>query len=63
MVVDPTIQRSVNNPPYVAVSEISVPEAGIADLEHAFNQRLGAVDGWRGFQKMQLLRDRRVPGR
>jgi heme-degrading monooxygenase HmoA len=63
MVGDPTIQRMVNHRPYVAVSEISVPEAGIAGLEHAFDQRLGAVDGWPGFQGMELLQDRRVPGR
>jgi heme-degrading monooxygenase HmoA len=63
MVRDPTIQRSVNNRPYVAVSEISVPEAGIAGLEHAFEQRLGAVDGWPGFQGMELWQDRRVSGR
>jgi heme-degrading monooxygenase HmoA len=49
--------------PYVAVSEISVPEAGEAALEQAFRRRLHAVDGWPGFRGLELLRDRKTPGR
>lgn len=49
--------------PYVAVSEISVPEVGEAALEDAFRQRLHAVDSWPGFRDLELLRDRKTPGR
>jgi heme oxygenase (mycobilin-producing) len=63
MVDDTTNQHSVSGPPYVAISEISVPEAGVTGLERAFEQRLGAVDAWPGFQGLELLQDRRVGGR
>lgn len=48
---------------YVAVSEITVPGAGASALEEAFQHRLGAVDGWPGFRGLELLKDRRTPGR
>jgi heme oxygenase (mycobilin-producing) len=49
--------------PYVAVSEIRVDTAGIAALEAAFADRLRAVDRWEGFEGLELLADRRDPGR
>lgn len=48
---------------YVAISEIAVPEAGIARLKVAFGDRLGAVDSWPGFINLEVLQDRREPGR
>ena len=47
----------------MAISEISVPEAGTEALERAFENRLRAVDGWPGFLGLELLKDRRVAGR
>lgn len=49
--------------PYVAVSEIAVDEQGVAALQAAFDERLGAVDAWDGFLGLELLADRRTPGR
>ena len=48
--------------PYVAISEIAVPEQGAPALEEAFRNRLGAVDGWPGFLGLEVLRHRRRPG-
>lgn len=56
-------ERRDDGQPYVAVSEISVPEAGEAALEEAFRLRLHAVDSWPGFRGLELLRDRKTPGR
>ena len=63
MTADTTGPHSVIAQPYIAISEISVPEAGIEGLERAFTQRLRAVDDWPGFQGLELLQDRRVAGR
>ena len=63
MTADTTGPHSGNAPPYIAISEISVPEAGIEGLEQAFTDRLRAVDDWPGFQGLELLQDRRVVGR
>lgn len=49
--------------PYVALSEIAVDEDGVAALQAAFDERLGAVDAWEGFLGLELLADRRTPGR
>jgi heme-degrading monooxygenase HmoA len=49
--------------PYVGISEISVPAEGAASLRQAFAERLGAVDGWPGFAGLELLQDRKRPGR
>lgn len=49
--------------PYVAVSEIRVDEEGVPALRAAFADRLRAVDAWDGFQGLELLADRRDPGR
>ena len=48
---------------YVGISEISVPEDGSGELEAAFQRRMGAVESRPGFIRLQVLRDRRVPGR
>ena len=48
---------------YVAISRIDVDTAGGAALEAAFADRLGAVDGWPGFEGLEVLADRRRPGR
>jgi len=40
--------------PFVAVSDLSVPEAGRAALVAAFRERLGSVDAWPGFQQLQV---------
>ena len=49
--------------PYVAVSEIRVDAEGIPALRAAFADRLRAVDGWDGFEGLELLADRRDAGR
>ena len=49
--------------PYVAVSEIAVSPAGGPDLEDAFRRRLGKVDGWPGFGRLEVWRDQRDPSR
>ncbi len=46
---------------FVAVSDLSVPEAGRAALIAAFGQRLGAVDSWPGFQGLQVWTDQSDP--
>ena len=42
---------------FVAWSQIEVPEEGRLDLEQAFAHRLGAVDRWPGFIKLELWAD------
>ena len=49
--------------PYVALSEIRVDVDGVDALRAAFDDRLRAVDGWDGFLGLELLADRRDPGR
>lgn len=49
--------------PYVALSEISVDVEGVEALREAFSDRLRAVDLWDGFEGLELLADRRQPGR
>ncbi|MCU1496403.1 MAG: antibiotic biosynthesis monooxygenase [Acidimicrobiales bacterium] len=46
---------------FVAVSNITVPEAGRAALLDAFGQRLGAVDSWPGFKGLQVWADQSDP--
>jgi heme oxygenase (mycobilin-producing) len=48
---------------YVAFSHLEVPEEGVEALESAFGDRLGAVDTWPGFAGLEVLADRRQPGR
>jgi len=42
---------------FVALSELTVPEAGREALEASFAARLGAVDRWPGFQGLQVWSD------
>jgi heme oxygenase (mycobilin-producing) len=49
--------------PYVAISHLEVPAGGAEALEEAFRRRLGAVDGWPGFQGLEVLADQRRDGR
>ena len=42
---------------FVAWSQIEVPEEGRLDLERAFANRLGAVDRWPGFIKLEVWDD------
>lgn len=48
---------------FVAVSEIDVPAAGTDRLEAAFAARLGEVDDWPGFLRLEVWKDDRAPGR
>jgi heme oxygenase (mycobilin-producing) len=48
---------------YSACSHLEVPADGAPALEAAFRERLGAVDGWPGFHSLEVLADRRRPGR
>ena len=43
--------------PFVAVSDLAVPEAGRAAVVAAFGHRLGAVENWPGFQGLQVWAD------
>ena len=45
------------------VSELAVPVAAAQDLEAAFQNRLGEVEGWPGFLRLEVWRDPRHPGR
>ena len=52
------MSSSVAGPaPFVAVSDLSVPEAGRAAVVAAFGRRLGAVDAWPGFRGLQVWAD------
>lgn len=44
---------------YVAISHITVPADGAADLVAAFRDRLGAVERWPGFHGLEVLRSHR----
>lgn len=39
---------------FVAVSEISIEEVGAATLIDAFRHRLGEVDSWPGFRRLEV---------
>lgn len=52
-----------NGQMYVAISEISVTLEGAGPLVTAFRRRLGVVDAWPGFLGLEVLEDRRHPGR
>lgn len=42
---------------FVAMSELSVPEAGRLQVDAAFVHRLGAVESWAGFRGLQVWAD------
>lgn len=44
-------------PAFVAFSELKVPDGGQKPLEEAFQARLKAVDGWPGFQHLEVWAD------
>ncbi len=48
---------------YVAISEVAVPNEGACDLERAFKDRVRLVERADGFLGIEVLRDRRRPGR
>jgi heme-degrading monooxygenase HmoA len=43
--------------PFVAVSDLTVPEAGRTAVVAAFRHRLGVVENWPGFQGLQVWGD------
>ena len=47
---------------FVVASSLLVPPGGAGALEAAFAARLGAVEGWPGFQGLQVWRDVATPG-
>lgn len=49
--------------PFVAHSEIRVPAAGAASLISAFEGRLGEVEPWPGFERLEVWQDERDDGR
>lgn len=46
---------------FVASSHLRVPDAGREDLVAAFEDRLGEVDDWPGFRRLEVWADRRDP--
>jgi heme-degrading monooxygenase HmoA len=49
--------------PWAMVSELAVDPSGAEQLEDAFGDRLGEVDGWPGFIRLEVWRDPRNAGR
>lgn len=54
---DRPVARDLPPRQFVAVSELTVPEAGRDGLREAFEHRLGDVDHWPGFRGLQVLED------
>lgn len=50
-------------PPFVIVSELGIAPQGGDNLREAFEDRLGEVDGFAGFLRLEVWRDRRDPAR
>lgn len=48
---------------WAMVSELRVEPDGVDALEAAFADRLGEVDGWPGFVRLEVWRDPRHDGR
>lgn len=48
---------------FVAVSDIAVPNFGRDALEQAFRARLGEVDAWPGFLRLEVWADDERPDR
>ena len=48
---------------FVAHSEIRVPDAGATALIDAFQNRLGEVERWPGFERLEVWQDERDDGR
>lgn len=47
---------------FVVASDVTVEEAGVPALEAAFAGRLGEVDSFPGFQRLEVWRDAGRPG-
>jgi heme-degrading monooxygenase HmoA len=45
------------DPAFVVSSEVHIADAGTGTLERAFQDRLGAVDGWPGCRRLEVWRD------
>ena len=48
---------------HVVVSELAIDPVGAERLEQAFRDRLGAVDDFEGFIRLEVWKDERRPGR
>lgn len=48
---------------FIAFSELDAPGSSGPALEDAFRSRLGAVDAWPGFRRLEVWADARQPGR
>jgi heme-degrading monooxygenase HmoA len=48
---------------FVVTSELRVTTNGVGDLERAFAERLGEVDHFEGFQRLEVWADERDHGR
>jgi heme-degrading monooxygenase HmoA len=48
---------------FVVASAIAIGELGVETLEEAFRHRLGEVDDWPGFRRLEVWRDGRSVGR
>jgi heme oxygenase (mycobilin-producing) len=48
-------------PPYVVASHLTIAPEAAATLEQAFQDRLGEVEGARGFQRLEVWRDTTTP--
>lgn len=49
--------------PWAMVSELAIAPEGSEQLEKAFRDRLGEVDDWPGFIRLEVWRDPRERGR
>lgn len=49
--------------PWAMVSELRTTAEAASDLERAFRARLGEVDGWPGFLRLEVWADDTDPGR
>lgn len=59
---EPTEETPVEET-FVAHSELRVTEPGGPALTDAFRDRLGEVEAWPGFQRLEVWRDERDQGR
>jgi heme-degrading monooxygenase HmoA len=58
----PTTDRTAPSE-FVVTSELRVPSAGADALERAFADRLGEVDGFDGFRRLEVWADEHDEGR
>lgn len=57
-----TGQQAPQTSGYVALSEITIEAESARTLEVAFRDRMGLVDQWPGFQRLEVWRDRKKAG-